>query len=98
MPRKRGASWARYCGVRAFTRRPWPPGARSARPQPKQRFPNRVAPGPRLNPLAAENEKLRRRNQRLEEELRKAQIVIDFQNKVARLLRQPVSGTPDRDP
>ncbi|HVA62767.1 MAG TPA: hypothetical protein VNF74_03500 [Terriglobales bacterium] len=48
--------------------------------------------------MAAENEKLRRRNQRLEEELRKAQIVIDFQNKVARLLRQPVSGTPDRDP
>ncbi len=54
-------------------------------------------PKPRLNPLAAENEKLRRRNQRLEEELRKAQIVIDVQKKVARLLRQPVSGTPDRE-
>lgn len=34
-------------------------------------------PKPELNPLAVENEKLRQRNQQLEEELRKAQIVID---------------------
>ena len=54
-------------------------------------------PKPKLNPLAAENEKLRQRNQRLEEELRKAQIVIDVQKKVARLLRQPASETPGRD-
>ena len=53
-------------------------------------------PKPRLNPLAAENDKLRRQNQRLEEELRKAQIVIDVQKKVARLLRQPGSGTPSK--
>ncbi|MDE2089997.1 MAG: transposase [Gammaproteobacteria bacterium] len=54
-------------------------------------------PKPQRNPLAAENEKLRRRNQRLEEDLRKAHIVIEVQKKVARLLRQPASGTPDKD-
>ncbi len=54
-------------------------------------------PKPQRNPLAAENEKLRRRNQRLEEDLRKAHIVIEVQKKVARLLRQPASGTPGKD-
>jgi len=54
-------------------------------------------PKPKASPLAAENEKLRRHNQRLEEELRKAQIVIDVQKKVARLWRQPASRTPNRD-
>ncbi len=55
--------------------------------------------GPKLqrNPLAAENDKLRRRNQCLEEDLRKAQIVIEVQKKVARLLRPARSEMPDRD-
>ncbi|MGH9434033.1 MAG: IS3 family transposase [Terriglobia bacterium] len=51
-------------------------------------------PKPQHNPLAAEMEKLRRRNQRLEEELRKAQIVIEVQKKVAR----PVAPHRLRDP
>jgi len=54
-------------------------------------------PKPSRSPETAEIEKLRRRNQHLEEELRKAQIVIDVQKKVARLLRQPASGTPSKD-
>lgn len=54
-------------------------------------------PKPKRSPETAEIEKLRRRNQRLEEELRKAQIVIEVQKKVARLLRQPASETPGKD-
>ncbi|MGH9486035.1 MAG: hypothetical protein ACRD04_00390 [Terriglobales bacterium] len=56
--------------------------------------------GPKLqrNPLAAENDKLCRRNQRLEEDLRKAQMVIEVQKKVARLLRPARSETADKDP
>ena len=38
-------------------------------------------PQPQRNPLAAENEKLRRHNQRLQEELEKAQIILDVQKK-----------------
>lgn len=54
-------------------------------------------PKPKRNPLAAEVERLERRNRRLEEELRKAQIVIEVQKKVARLLRQPASEIPGKD-
>ena len=60
-------------------------------------FSRQRGPKPQRNPLAAENDKLRRRNQRLEEELRKAQIVIEVQKKVARLLRAAHSEMPDRD-
>jgi transposase len=51
--------------------------------------------GPRVqrNPLAAENEKLRRHNQRLQEELEKAHIIIDVQKKVAKLLGHPMTET-----
>ena len=42
-------------------------------------------------PLEEENQKLRRENQRLSEELRKAQIVIDVQKKVGALLGWPLS-------
>jgi len=59
-------------------------------------FAHARGPKPKRNPLAAEVEMLRRKNQRLEEELRKAHIVIDVQKKVARLLRPPASGTPNR--
>lgn len=54
-------------------------------------------PKPKRTAETAEIERLRRRNQRLEEELRKAQIVIEVQKKVARLLRQPASETPGND-
>ena len=50
--------------------------------------PQKRGPKSQLNPLAAELEQLRRENQRLAEELRKADIVIDIQKKVAALLGQ----------
>jgi transposase len=45
-------------------------------------FQGKRGPRPKHNPFASENEKLRRRNQQLEEELRKAQIIIDVQKKL----------------
>jgi transposase-like protein len=55
--------------------------------------------GPRTqhNPLTGENEKLRRRNQRLQEELEKAHIVIDVQKKVAKLLGYPLAEVPNEE-
>jgi len=50
--------------------------------------PQKRGPKSQHNPLAAELEQLRRENQRLAEELRKAEIVIDIQKKVAALLGQ----------
>ena len=40
---------------------------------------------PKQDPVHAENERLRRENARLEEKLRKAELVIDVQKKVQRL-------------
>jgi transposase-like protein len=53
--------------------------------------------GPRSerNPLAEENQKLRRQVGQLTEKLRKAEIIIDVQKKVAALLANPI---PDVDP
>jgi hypothetical protein len=45
-------------------------------------FSQKRGPQPQRNPLAAENEKLRRHNQRLQEELEKAHIIIDDQKSV----------------
>ncbi|MGA2883481.1 MAG: hypothetical protein ABSG13_31460 [Bryobacteraceae bacterium] len=42
-------------------------------------FSQKRGPQPQRNPLAAENEKLRRQNQRLQEDLEKAHIIIDVQ-------------------
>jgi len=61
-------------------------------------FSQKRGPEPKQNPLAAENEKLRRQNQRLTEELRKAEIIIDVQKKLrccwdARCRRFPKTGT-----
>jgi len=50
--------------------------------------PQKRGPKSQHNPLAVELEQLRRENQRLAEELRKAEIVIDIQKKVAALLGQ----------
>ncbi len=60
-----------------------------------------LAPQPRgpkakRDPFADDNQRLRRENERLVEELRKAEIVIDIQKKVAALLGRPIV-TPDRD-
>ncbi len=50
--------------------------------------PQKRGPKSQHSPFAAELEQLRRENQRLVEELRKAEIVIDIQKKVAALLDQ----------
>ncbi len=57
--------------------------------------PRKRGPKSKRNPLAEENQKLQRANQRLTEQLRKAEIIIDVQKKVAALLGHPI---PDADP
>jgi transposase len=57
-------------------------------------FSQKRGPQPQRNPLAGENEKLRRQNQQLQEELEKAHIVIDVQKKVAKLLGRPIPEIP----
>jgi transposase len=53
-------------------------------------FSQKRGPEPKHNPLASENEKLRRRNQRLEEDLRKAELIIEVQKKLSLLLGRPL--------
>ena len=60
-------------------------------------FSQKRGPEPKRNPLTSENEKLRRQNQRLQDELRKAEIIIDVQKKVAMLLGRPLSSIPDNE-
>ena len=57
--------------------------------------PHRRGPKSKLNPQEEELQKLRRENQRLTEELRKAAIVMDVQKKVGALLGWPL---PKVDP
>ena len=52
--------------------------------------PHKRGPKSKRDPLAEENQQLRRETQRLTEELRKAEIVIDIQKKVATLLGRPI--------
>ena len=52
--------------------------------------PRRRGPKSKRSPLADENQKLQRENQRLTEQLRKAEIIIDVQKKVAALLGAPI--------
>jgi cell shape-determining protein MreC len=47
--------------------------------------------------LTVENQKLRRQNQRLQEELRKAEIIIDVQKKLAMLLGRPLPSMPGEE-
>lgn len=56
--------------------------------------PRKRGPKSKLDPVAEENQQLRRQNERLTEDLRKAEIVIDVQKKVAALLGRPIV-TPD---
>ena len=57
--------------------------------------PHKRGPKSKRNPQEEEMQKLRRENQRLTEELRKAAIVIDIQKKVGALLGWPL---PKADP
>jgi transposase len=57
--------------------------------------PHKRGPKSKRNPQEEENQELRRENQRLTEELRKAAIVIDVQKKVGALLGWPL---PKVDP
>ena len=56
--------------------------------------PHKRGPKSKRHPLEEENQKLRRQNERLAEQLRKAEIIIDVQKKVAALLGRPIP-TPD---
>jgi transposase len=60
-------------------------------------FSRKRGPERKHNPLTAENEKLRQRNRRLEEDLRKAEIIIDVQKKVAMLLGRSLPPIPDSE-
>jgi len=57
--------------------------------------PQKRGPKSKRHPLEDENQKLRRQNERLTEQLRKAEIIIDVQKKVAALLGRPI---PPLDP
>lgn len=59
--------------------------------------PQKRGPKSKRNPLEEENQKLRRQNAHLSEDLRKAHIIIDVQKKVAALLGHPIPE-PDSDP
>lgn len=52
--------------------------------------PQKRGPKSQAHPLSKENQKLRRDNERLADQLRKAEIVIDVQKKVAMLLGHPL--------
>jgi transposase len=52
--------------------------------------PQKRGPKSKRDPIAEENQQLRRETLRLVEELRKAEIVIDIQKKVATLLGRPI--------
>ena len=53
--------------------------------------PQKRGPKSRASPLSVENQRLRRDNERLTDRLRKAEIVIDVQKKVAILLGLPIA-------
>jgi transposase-like protein len=55
--------------------------------------PQKRGPKSKRSPLDDEKQKLQRENQHLREELRKAEIVIDVQKKVAALLGRPLCTT-----
>jgi transposase len=52
-------------------------------------------PKSKAHPLTAENQKLRRDNQRLTDRLRKAELIIDVQKQVAMLLGIPLAGSEE---
>jgi transposase len=65
-------------GIYSSTLADWPRERESAL---AKAFTQKRGPEPKRNPLAGENERLRQQNQHLEEELRKAEIIIEIQKK-----------------
>ncbi len=59
--------------------------------------PRKRGPKSKRDPVAEENQQLRRQNQRLTEDLLKAEIVIDVQKKVAALLGRPMRTADPQD-
>ena len=59
--------------------------------------PQRRGPKVRHSPVEEENQKLRRENQRLSEQLRKAEIVIEVQKKVGALLGWPLAKADPKE-
>ena len=61
--------------------------------------PQKRGPKSKRDPVAEENQQVRRETQRLTEALRKAEIVIDIQKKVAMLLGRPIwTAEPEEKP
>lgn len=59
--------------------------------------PRKRGPKSKRDPVAEENQQLRRETARLTEELRKAEIVIDIQKKVATLLGRPIPAVDPKE-
>ena len=55
--------------------------------------PRKRGPKSTRSPLGDENQKLQRENERLTEQLRKAELIIDVQKKIAALLGDPILPT-----
>lgn len=53
--------------------------------------------GPKEDPQVVENARLKRENERLREELRKAQLIIEVQKKVSQLLGVPLEEPKEED-
>lgn len=53
--------------------------------------------GPKEDPQAVENARLKRENERLREELRKAQLIIEVQKKVSQILGVPLEEPGEED-
>src|SRR5512145_1828429 len=51
--------------------------------------------GPKVDPQAAELARLQRENERLRQRLERAELIIDVQKKVSRMLTQPVENELD---
>ena len=90
MPKVQAAS-AHCSGAKVCILLCWRPGAGSGRLESCGHCLRRKrGPKPHRDPVADENQQLRREVERLTEDLRKADIVIDIQKKVAALLGRPI--------